>query len=817
MLHFFIVFMLAVSVPPVVCSSAANGSSNLKEGQELSGGNRLISKNGKFALGFFTSGSSKSSSDNTTLPNWYVGIWFNKIPKFTPVWIANREKPITDPKFRLSKLRISRDGNLVILNHATKSIIWSSQIIAAKGRRTANKNTTIMAALSDDGNLVIRNALNPSIVWWQSFDHPTDVFLPGARIGRNKVTGQKYSLVSKKNLIDPAPGLYCTELDPTGDPQYFVRICNSSMVYFSTGEWVGWYFNLVPEMSGSNFLQTKFIDNDEEEYFTYAPMDPTVITIGLLDVSGLTKQLLWLEGLQEWETIYVQPRAPCDVFAVCGPFTVCNDNTLPLCNCMNGFSVKSPDDWELDDRRGGCMRNTPLEHCSSNKGNTRGLTDQFFPIHSVRLPYYAHRMETIESGQSCMQVCLRNCSCTAYSYGKSGCSIWQGQLINVKQYNNGTVNSDGEILLLRIAAGEVQSWGNNTKGNRRMITGLIVGPFCLLVMLLMIWRGKRKWCSLPLSSTEGGCGVIAFKYVDLQHATKNFSEKLGVGGFGSVFKGILRDSTTIAVKMLDGARQGEKQFRAEVSTIGMIQHVNLVKLIGFCCEGDRRMLVYEHMANRSLDVHIFRGNGFMLDWSTRFRIAIGVAKGLSYLHESCRDCIIHCDIKPENILLDASLVPKIADFGMAKLMGRNFSRVLTTMRGTVGYLAPEWISGVAITQKVDVYSYGMVLLEMISGRRNSSPQECTSNSDHDVYFPVQAALKLLEGDVRTLVDQQLHGDINVEEVERACKAACWCIQDHDFDRPTMGDVVQVLEGLVELDMPRVPRLLQAISGSPSTN
>ncbi|KAF7005658.1 hypothetical protein CFC21_020768 [Triticum aestivum] len=632
-----------------------------------------------------------------------------------------------------------------------------------------------MAALSDDGNLVIRDDSNPSIVWWQSFDHPTNVFLPGARIGRNKVAGQKYSLVSKKNLIDPAPGLYCMELDPTGDPQYFVKLCNSSMVYFSMGEWTGcgWYFNLVPEMSGSHFLHTKFIDNDEEEYFTYAPMDPTMITICFLDVSGLTKQLLWLEILQDWETIHVQPRAPCDVFAVCGPSTVCNDNALTLCNCMNGFSVKSPEDWVLDDRGGGCMRNTPLERCNSNKSNTTGLTDQFFPIHSVRLPYYAHSMETIESGQECMQVCLRNCSCTAYSYGKSGCSIWHGQLINVKQYNNGTVNSDKEILFLRLAAGDVQSWGNNTKGNRRMIIGLTVCAFGLLVMLLMIWRGERKWCSHPLSNTEGGCGVIAFKYVDLQQTTKNFSEKLGVGGFGSVFKGILRDSTTIAVKMLDGARQGEKQFRAEVSTIGMIQHVNLVKLIGFCCEGDRRMLVYEHMANRSLDVHIFQANGSMLDWSTRF--------------------------------------------GMAKLMGRNFSRVLTTMRGTIGYLAPEWISGVAITQKVDVYSYGMVLLEIMSGRRNSSPQECTGNIDHDVHFPVQAAVKLLEGDVRTLVDQQLYGDINVEEVERACKAACWCIQDHDFDRPTMGDVVQVLEGLVKLDMPPVPRLLQAISGSSSTN
>uniref|UniRef100_A0A0E0AXE5 Protein kinase domain-containing protein n=1 Tax=Oryza glumipatula TaxID=40148 RepID=A0A0E0AXE5_9ORYZ len=192
-------------------------------------------------------------------------------------------------------------------------------------------------------------------------------------------------------------------------------------------------------------------------------------------------------------------------------------------------------------------------------------------------------------------------------------------------------------------------------------------------------------------------------------------------------------------------------------------------------EGDIRMLVYEHMVNRSLDAHLFRNDGTILNWSTRYQIAVGVAKGLSYLHESCHDCIIHCDIKLENILLDVSFVPKVADFGMAKLLGRDFSRVLTTMRGTVGYLVPEWISGVAITQKVDVYSYGM-------------------------------------GDVGSLVDHQLQGDINMEEVERACKVACWCIQDEDFNRPTMGDVVQVLEGLVEPDMPQVTRLLESILG-----
>ncbi|KAM0849743.1 hypothetical protein ACQ4PT_053541 [Festuca glaucescens] len=202
----------------------------------------------------------------------------------------------------------------------------------------------------------------------------------------------------------------------------------------------------------------------------------------------------------------------------------------------------------------------------------------------------------------------------------------------------------------------------------------------------------------------------------------------------------------------------------------------------------------------------------LVDEGARYQIALGVARGLAYLHESCRDCIIHCDIKPENILLDDSFIPKIADFGMAKLLGRGFSRVLTTMRGTVGYLAPEWIAGVAITPKVDVYSYGMVLLEIISGKRNSCASS-SSGGNLDVFFPVHAARKLLEGDAGSLVDHMLHGNVNLDEAELACKVACWCIQDDELDRPTMGQVVQILEGLVEIGMPTIPRLLETMAGS----
>jgi hypothetical protein len=430
----------------------------------------------------------------------------------------------------------------------------------------------------------------------------------------------------------------------------------------------------------------------------------------------------------------------------------------------------------------------------------------------VRLPHNAYNIEAATSSDKCKTVCLGNCSCTAYSWRNGGCLVWYNELFNVKQQQcNDVTDTSGGTLFLRLSVKEELS--QKSSARMRIAISLAVGfaiLFSLALVLLMIWRNKRKRYSFTLETAQGGGGIIPFRYTDLQHATRNFTEKLGEGGFGSVYKGVLGDSTTIAVKRLDGAYQGEKQFRAEVSSIGLIQHINLIKLIGFCSRSDSKLLVYEYMPHRSLDIHLFPDDAEILNWNTRYQIALGIARGLAYLHESCRDCIIHCDVKPQNILLDESFIPKIADFGMAKLLGREFSRALTTIRGTIGYLAPEWISGGAITTKVDVYSYGMLLLEILSGRKNSH-RECTTTGDDDTYFPVQVASKLLLGDIVSLVDHKLHGDVNPNEAERVCKVACWCIQDNELNRPTMGEVVQVLEGLIELDIPPMPRLLQAIA------
>ena len=237
--------------------------------------------------------------------------------------------------------------------------------------------------------------------------------------------------------------------------------------------------------------------------------------------------------------------------------------------------------------------------------------------------------------------------------------------------------------------------------------------------------------------------------------------------------------------------------------------MNLVRLRGFYVEHLERLLVYAYMPNSSLNSFLFskledteRG----LDWKTRFEIAMGTARGLVYLHEKCRDRIIHCDIKPENILLDEDFSPKIADFGLAKLIGRDFSRALTTTRGTRGYLAPEWISGLPITPKVDVYSFGMTLLEIVSGRRKLNLKVQESR----FYFPTWASSQIRRGNIVDVVDARIASEADMKEVRRAAVVAALCIQDDENERPSMSEVVKILEGRMEATAPQIPRSLQVL-------
>ncbi|GAB4825046.1 hypothetical protein Ancab_039356 [Ancistrocladus abbreviatus] len=762
-----------------------HGADTITANQTLSGNQTILSAGGKFELGFFQPGNSSY---------YYIGVWYSKslVQDQTIVWVANRDSPVSD-KYS-SELKIL-NGNLVITN-GSKTPVWSTNVtLPALG--------PVEAVLQDEGNLVLRDQGNINSTIWQSFDHPTHTWLPGGKLGLNKKTKKSQLLIAWKNIDDPATGLFSIEPDPNGTSQYFI-FWNKTEEYWNSGTWDSEHhiFSLIPEMIVNPFYDVNYVVNENESYFTYSVKDPSFVSRVIVDVSGQAKDLTWLNNSQQWNLFWSQPREQCEVYAYCGAFGSCNQNSLPFCNCLQGFEPTSESDWQLNDYSRGCARKTDLQCENHTSSKDR---DKFWMYSYMGLPQRAVSMAVSGSGE-CESACLSNCSCTAYAYDDNACSIWIGDLLNVKQLSAG--DSNGRTLYIRLTASEFPSSSN--KKIIGIVVGCVAGIAAALCLLLVVWHQKRRKNSTT-KTVEGS--LVAFVYRDLQTATKNFSEKLGGGGFGSVFKGTLPDSSVIAVKKLESISQGEKQFRTEVSTIGMIQHVNLVRLRGFCSEGMRKLLVYDYMPNSSLDAHLFEhGNDSkLLDWKTRYQIAVGTARGLAYLHEKCRDCIIHCDIKPENILLDADFCAKVADFGLAKLVGRDFSRVLTTMRGTRGYLAPEWISGVAITAKADVYSYGMMLFELVSGRRNTEQ----SDDGKVKFFPTWAANILTEGeDVINLVDHRLNGNADREEVMKMCKVACWCIQDDENQRPTMGQAVQILEGVMDVTLPPIPWSLRVLVDSP---
>ncbi|CAL5036637.1 unnamed protein product [Urochloa decumbens] len=288
-----------------------------------------------------------------------------------------------------------------------------------------------------------------------------------------------------------------------------------------------------------------------------------------------------------------------------------------------------------------------------------------------------------------------------------------------------------------------------------------------------------------------------FSPEELATATDGFQCVVGRGSSGTVFKGILDDGTSVAVKRIDGGgspAHSDKEFRSEVSAIGAAQHACLVRLLGFCLSP--RFLVYEFMENGSLDTWIFpSGAGRMLTWQQRWQVAVDVARALAYLHGDCRAKVVHLDVKPENILLDGGHRGLLSDFGLAAMMGKEQSRVVTTVRGTAGYLAPEWLLGAGATEKCDVYSFGMVLLEMLGGRRNLQAEAGIGGSRRWTYFPKIVADKVREGRVMEVLDRRLLAPA-VEEaaVRRVAHVALWCAQEKASARPAMARVVEMLEG-----------------------
>uniref|UniRef100_A0ACD6ARE2 Uncharacterized protein n=1 Tax=Avena sativa TaxID=4498 RepID=A0ACD6ARE2_AVESA len=299
---------------------------------------------------------------------------------------------------------------------------------------------------------------------------------------------------------------------------------------------------------------------------------------------------------------------------------------------------------------------------------------------------------------------------------------------------------------------------------------------------------------------------IRFTRQQLSGFTNNYSARLGAGGFGAVYKGMLPNGLMVAVKRLHADqddRTSQEQFMAEVGTIGRTHHINLVRLFGFCYEADVRALVYEYMEHGALDSYLLdRSRRDVVGFTMLQAIAVGIARGLRYLHEECQQKIVHYDIKPGNVLLDGGLTPKVADFGLARLLNRaDTHRTVSGMRGTPGYAAPEMWMQAGATEKCDVYSFGILLFEILGRRRNFD--EAAPESQQ--WFPKVAWTKYENG-VLTEVVEGCDGVDDQEKLERMCKVAFWCVQQQPEARPPMGLVVKMLEGEMDIAPPANPFL-----------
>ncbi|XP_077243378.1 receptor-like serine/threonine-protein kinase SD1-8 [Tasmannia lanceolata] len=779
-------------------SKISTASDTITRTQSIINNQTLISTDQTFQLGFFSPGNST---------NRYLGIWYNNISIPTVVWVANRENPIMDSS---GILKIGDQGNLVILN-GSDHVIWSSN-------RT-NANSPV-AQILDSGNLVIREEgdTNSQNFLWQSFDYPCDTMLPGMKLGWNFSTGLDIYLTSWKSADDPSIGDYSFKFEPHSPPQAYLWY--RSLERVRIGPWNGIQFSGVAEMKSDSLFKYQFLFNQDELSYSFEVLNNSLISRLTVTQSGEIQRLAWIEGSGGssgyWNVFWRSPSDRCDNYSQCGPYGICNIQSAPICNCMQGFEPKSAQDWYLRVMSGGCVRKKSLD-CQKGDG--------FLRLQGIKLPDTSLSFVDMSmSLRDCGQLCLKNCSCMAYSNadvrgGGRGCIIWATDLIDLREFAG-----SGQDLYVRVSASELG--GRHKKRRVAIIVSVTLVSAIILsgwIIGCCIWQEKKKkkrqnsnpkkGCNakiqeIPLFDKVGGTfrardkseesrkEELELPLYDLgtvASATDNFSNenKLGEGGFGPVYKGKLADGQEIAVKRLSRySVQGPDEFMNEASVIAKLQHRNLVKLLGCCIHGEELMLIYEYMQNRSLDSILFdQTKKSLLDWQKRFNIIIGIARGLLYLHQDSRLRIIHRDLKASNILLDCKMNPKISDFGTARIFGgdqteENTKRVV----GTYGYMSPEYAMNGLFSEKSDVFSFGVLVIEIVSGKKIRA------------YFHTEDDRNLLghawklwtEGKDLELMDPSMGDSCSISEVLRCVHVGLLCVQEHAEERPTMSSVVLML-------------------------
>ncbi|XP_065856826.1 G-type lectin S-receptor-like serine/threonine-protein kinase At1g34300 [Euphorbia lathyris] len=737
----------------------------------------LYSPNSTFAAGFHP----------LTNSLFTFSIWFN-FPNATLVWSANLDNSPLILSVEAS-ISITATGHLTLTNSSATNL-WP-------GTAIGNSNSSLV--LTEDGNLVYGNSI------WESFNYPTDTFLPAQNINGTQ-------LVSKNGKF---------------------RFSNSSTLVFIA-------HNEPYYSTPSAFLQL-----NSDGSVTQASKTSIISADFSSDISNLRVRRLTLDDdgvlriysfyLDNWIAVWQSIQEVCQVRGICGANAICmpsSSNSSSICVCPPGFRKSSSDQTA-------CERKTALSNST-----------KFIRLDYVNFTGGSNQTDLkVANFSTCRSSCLNNRDCLGFmfKYDGQGFCVLQLDKMLYGYWSPGTEKA----MFLRLDSSETETdepkftglttlmettcpvrislpippeESNSTTRNIAIICTLFAIE--LMSGILFFWAFLKKYIKYrDMAQTFGlellpAGGRKRFTYAELKAATNDFcyANAIGKGGFGDVYRGELPDKRIVAVKCLKDVTGGDTEFWAEVTIIARMHHLNLVRLWGFCAEKGQRILVYEYVPNGSLDRYLFRESEMetiddrkpILDWGIRYRISLGVARAIAYLHEECLEWVLHCDIKPENILLGDDFCPKISDFGLAKLRKKEDMVSMSRIRGTRGYMAPEWVKSDQITSKADVYSFGMVLLELVTGSRNFEAQGSFMKSE-DWYFPKWAFNKVFkEMRVEEILDRKIKhcydNKMHFEMVDRMVKTAMWCLQDRPDNRPSMGKVAKMLEGTVEITEPKQPTI-----------